>query len=46
MPKLEASSRIRKRLVTIRIFTYTCFDFRSAGEAQLTTDKCIEKFQW
>ena len=34
MPKFEACSRIRKRLVTIIIFSYFCFDLRCAGETQ------------
>ena len=34
MPKFEACSRIRKRLVTIWIFPYICFDLRCAGETQ------------
>ena len=44
MPKFEACSRIRKRLVTIRIFPNICFDFRCAGETQ-TTAKCTENFK-
>ena len=43
MPKFEACSRIRKRLVTIWIFPYIFFDFRCAGETQ--TEKCMEKFK-
>ena len=34
MPKFGACSRIRKRLVTIWIFPYICFDFRCARETQ------------
>ena len=45
MPKFEACSIIRKRLVTIWIFPYICFDFRCAGETQLTIEKCREKFK-
>ena len=45
MPKFEACSRIRKCLVTIGIFPYICFDFRSASQTQLTTEKCVEKFE-
>ena len=45
MPKFEACSRIRKRLVTIWIFPYICFDFRCSGETQLTTEKCMEKIK-
>ena len=45
MPKFEANSRIRTRLVTIWIFPDICFGFRSAGETQLTTEKCMEKFK-
>ena len=43
MPKFEACSRIRKRLITIWIFPYICFDFRCAGETQ--TEKCMEKLK-
>ena len=26
-------------------FPYSCFDFRCAGETQLKTEKCMEKFK-
>ena len=45
MPKFVSCSRIRKCPVTILTFPYICFDFRSAVETQLTTEKCMVKIQ-